>query len=165
MPDDQTRDLAAEALDEALDETQTQNIDPTTSSPSQLAEALNTLQAVIERNVEQLDNISEELSIEGQTLKNILENDAEMAQTQQQAEELTNKVKQRRTQLMASPEVTQAKTKMAELKEQKKEIEEALNTHLLNLYKITGQKIVDFSTGEQREFKIRASVGRSKKAA
>jgi hypothetical protein len=161
MPDDQTRDLAAEALDEV----QTDDINPATSSPSQLAEALNHLQAVIERNVEQLDNINEELSIEGNTLKNILDNDAEMASSQEQAEELTNKVKQRRTQLMASPEVAQAKTKMAELKEQRDEIQEALNTHLLNLYKITGQKIIDFSTGEQREFKIRASVGRSKKAA
>ena len=48
------------------------------------------------------------------------------------------------------------------MQDEVKEIEEALNTHLLNYYQQTGVKTVDLSDGAQRSFKITAKVSSKK---
>ena len=54
--------------------------------------------------------------------------------------------------------------KVTEFNAEKKELQEALNNHLLNLFQITGTKTFDMSSGEQREFSIRASLLSGKKS-
>lgn len=141
---------------------------PAANSPAtqqKVAETLTSLQNVIERNVSELDSLKEQLKSYRDSLKNIMDNDLTLTDAQDQLTSMSQKVKERKSQLQASPEVNQLKANIAEITERKKEIEEALNTHLLNLYQFTGAKTFDTSTGETREFEIRASVKGGKKAA
>lgn len=128
------------------------------NDPAALQETLTALQNIIERNVNELDRIKEELKVERDSLKNIFENDTKLSEAQEQVSTISQQVKERKSQIQASPEVMQYKTKIADLTEQKKEIEEALNNHLLNFYQVTGAKLIDTSDGKQREFNIRASI-------
>jgi DNA repair exonuclease SbcCD ATPase subunit len=130
-----------------------------------VAETLHSLQNIIERNVSELDRLKEQMKSFRDSLKNIMINDETLSDAEDQAAAMTQKVKERKSQLQASPEVNQLKANISEINERKKEIEEALNTHLLNLYQFTGAKTFDTSTGETREFEIRASVKSGKKAA
>jgi hypothetical protein len=155
-------DLAAQALAEA---NEIQLPSPSgIGSPQALGDALTALQNVIERNVNELDRIKEELQVERESLKNVFENDVELAEAEEQATVVTQKLKERKTKIQTSPQAMQLKSKIGELTEQKKEIEEALNNHLLNLYQVTGAKMFDTSDGSQREFDIRASIKGAKKS-
>lgn len=123
-----------------------------------LADTLSALQAVIERNAMELDRLKDEMKELRDSLKNVFENDAELGEAEEKAQLATQIIKERKTKVMASPQVLQLKTKIGELNEQKKEVEEALNNHLLNLYQVTGVKTFDTSSGQQREFNVRASL-------
>src|SRR5258708_20681162 len=149
-------DLAKQALADA-----TEHVTPAAlnaADPDDLAQTLTSLQNIIERNANELDRIKEQLKAQRDSLQGFFENDEELSDAQDQATAVTQKVKERKSKLQASPQVNQLKVKVAELLEQKKEIEQALNNHLLNLYQITGSKTFDTSSGEQREFDVRASL-------
>jgi chromosome segregation ATPase len=171
MTDDQMKtsdDLAADALDEANAADASSLPSPTQPSSSLhpnegVGEALTSLQNIIERNASELDRIKEELKVERESLKNVFENDSELAHAEEEAKAATIQLKERKSKLQTSPQATQLKAKITELNEQKKEVEEALNNHLLNLYQITGTQTFDVSDGSQREFKVRASLIGSKK--
>jgi hypothetical protein len=156
-------DLAQKALSQANQSALPSANSSSTQDSSQIAETLTALQNVIERNANELDRIKEELQIQRESLKNVFENDTELNEVEEQAQLVTQKLKERKAKVQASPQVLQYKTKIGELSEQKKEIEEALNNHLLNLYQVTGAKTFDTSSGEQREFNIRATIKGSKK--
>jgi chromosome segregation ATPase len=172
-------DLAAQALAEsdqeslpAGDDTLSLEASDTPQLPAanggvqaKVGETLHALQSVIERNVSELDRLKEQMKSYRDSMKNIMTNDETLSDAQEQATQITQKVKERKSQLNASPEVNQLKANISEISERKKEIEEALNTHFLNLYQLTGSKTFDTSTGETREFEIRASVKSGKKAA
>jgi len=168
MTDDTTLqsgdDLAAAALSEASQASPSSFTNPTINSAA-LAETLTSLQNVIERNADELDRIKEEMQIQREALKNVFENDAQLSEVSQEAAAVTQKVKERKSQIQTSPEILQYKTKIGELTEQKKEVEEALNNHLLNLFQITGTKTFDTMSGRQREFSVRASLKGNKKTA
>jgi hypothetical protein len=155
-------DLAANALAQANQTTLPSPSLPGTNSQA-LGDVLTSLQNIIERNVNELDRIKEEIQVERESLKNIFENDTELAEAEEQASVLTQKLKERKGRIQTSPQAMQLKSKIGELTEQKKEIEEALNNHLLNLYQVTGTKMFDTSDGRQREFDIRASIKGMKK--
>jgi small-conductance mechanosensitive channel len=123
-----------------------------------LGESLTSLQNVIERNVDLLDELKDQLKQYRESLKNLFENDTELSTAEEQVSTMTQKVKERKTKIQGSAEAMQLKAHISEVNDQKKEIEEALNNHFLNLYQITGAKTFDTSSGEQREFNIRASV-------
>jgi len=151
FPEDSMTD-AQDLADQALAQANSSAV------PEDIGEALTSLQNIIERNAIELDRIKEELKLERESLSNILDNDDALSDAQSEAEVLTQKVKERKVQINASLEVAKINANVKELSERKKETEEALNNHLLNLYKITGTAIVDMSSGEQREFSIRASL-------
>lgn len=158
-------DLAQKALEEANQSALPASTTPalTAQSSDDVAVTLLSLQNIIERNANELDRIKEELKIQRESLKNVFENDAELTEAEDQAQLITQKVKERKSRLMGSLQVNQLKSEITELSAQKKEIEEALNNHLLNLYQMTGAKTFDTSSGDQREFDIRASIKGGKK--
>jgi len=153
-------DLAADALEEA-GQTAAPSAPKASSKamdPSKLGETLQALQNVIERNADELDRIKEEMGVQREALKNVFENDSQLSEATTEAATVTAKVKERKSQIQNSPEILQYKTKIGELSEQKKEVEEALNNHLLNLFQITGTKTFDTLSGKQREFTVKASL-------
>jgi hypothetical protein len=87
-----------------------------------------------------------------------LENDVELKQAEEQAKETAVKSKERKSNLQKSPEYQQFRSKVETISDEIKELEESLNTHLLNYFQQTGVKSVDLSSGGQREFRILAKV-------
>lgn len=119
--------------------------------------ALITLQSVIERHIVELERLNEVKKSYRESLNNILSNDSELSEAQEQAAQITQRVKVRKSQLNASQEVNQIKANISEISERKKEIEESLNGHLISLFQMTGSRIVDLSSGT-KEFRIKATL-------
>lgn len=158
-------DLAAQALADAgqeMDDDSSENASMSPAVGAKVGETLTALQNVIERNVSELDALNEELKSFQDSLRNIMNNDETLAEAEEKASLLTQKVKERKSQLQVSPEVNQIKANITERKERQKEIKEALSNHFINLYQLTGAKTFDTAAGETREFDIRASVKSNK---
>lgn len=129
----------------------------TTQQPAQ-QDTLSALQALLERQSERVDELRKQLRMVSEGMKSILENDVELTEAVQVADQASKKLKDRKKNLTQSPEFRQQQTKSGELKDELKEIEESLNTHLLSYYQQTGVKTFDTSNGDQREFKLIAKV-------
>ncbi len=130
-----------------MDETQN-----TTQTP------LEALQSLIERHIQFSDDMKHQIKTVSESMKSMLENDTELTEIAEQAKEMTKKVASRKKTIAESPEFRSFRAKLVEMKDELKELEEALNTHLLTYYQQTGVKTVDLSTGKQREFRITARV-------
>lgn len=171
MSDDQKKlqtsdDLALDALSESSQSTPAlpaDSEDAELAASNELAETLASLQGVIERNAEQLENIANEMKLKREEMKNVFENDATLTEAQNQAKESTSKVKERKAALQSDPQITALKVQVGELSQQKKEIEETLSNHLVNYYSLTNSKSFDTSDGDQWEFSLKAKVKARKK--
>lgn len=130
----------------------------------QIAQTITSLQNVIERNADQLDELKTKLKEFREQLRSVFENDTSLSEAEEQAIQYQQQIKDRKSRLMSDPQVTSLQVKIGELNEQKKEIEEALSDHLVNYYQLTNSKSFDTSDGDQREFVIKASV-RGRRAA
>jgi len=150
-------DLASAALAQA-----NSTIKKEIAASDQLAETLESLQAVIERNADELSRLNSKLKEKRSMFKNVFDNDSILAELEEEYQRLVAKLKENKVRLQSSPEVTALKTQIAELREQKKDIEETLSSHLLNYYHLTGSTSFDTSDGDQWEFTINARV-KSKK--
>jgi chromosome segregation ATPase len=158
-------DLALEALNKASGTTtSSSDDDEELASSDDLAETLASLQRVIERSAEELDSISQKLKEKRDSLKNVFDNDAPLAEAKEQVDLHTTQLKERRTKLQADPQVTTLKVQIGEINEQKKELEETLSNHLLNYYSLTNSTSFDTSDGDQWDFTVKAKVkGRKNK--
>lgn len=121
------------------------------------ADELPALQALIERQAERIDQLNRQIKTHRESMKGILENDTALSEAEVQAETITKAVKERKKSLTDAPEFRELRAKTAELRDEAKELEESLNTHLLSYYDKTKVKTIDLPTGE-REFKIRAKL-------
>ncbi|MCC6710779.1 MAG: hypothetical protein IT416_00275 [Candidatus Pacebacteria bacterium] len=152
MSDDQIKSaeqLAKEALAEA---------DAEVESSNKVAETLGTLQNLIERHALNLEEIRKQIKETNESLRSVFENDTTLSTAQEEAQAVTSKVKERRSQLQSDPQVTSLKIKVGELKEQQKELEETLSNHLINYHTLTNSKSFDTSDGDQWDFSIRAKI-------
>jgi DNA repair exonuclease SbcCD ATPase subunit len=132
--------------------------DEETKASNELAETLNHLQNIIERNAQQLTQVLDEIKQRREGLRSVYENDAQLAEADEEAKVITQKVKERKSHLKNSQQVLSLQNQVSELNEQKKEIEEALSNHLINYYQLTNSTSFDTSDGDQWEFNIRAKV-------
>jgi len=164
MSDDQTKtgqdlvDAALASVDEAKSLINENSKGDEVADSNQLAESLMHLQGIIERNALELQNISNALKEKRESLKNVFDNDSQLAEAQEKAESLSTQVKERRSSLQNDPQVTSLKAQIGEINEQKKEVEETLNNHLLNYYQMTNSMSFDTSDGDQWEFNVRAKI-------
>lgn len=124
----------------------------------EVAQTLTALQNVIERNALELQRLANELKELRETVKNVFENDNELAIAQEQVSVFAQQLKERKAKLDSNPVITQNKVKIGELTEQKKEVEEALSNHLLNYFQLTNSTSFDTSDGDQWEFTVHAKV-------
>jgi small-conductance mechanosensitive channel len=159
-------DLALAALSQQSAATNMAGVNSTDSESEQSDKVANTLthlQNVIERNANELARINGELKEHRDSMKSVFENDAELSEASDQAQQIANAVKARRTALQNNPQVTSLKAKVGDLNEQKKEIEETISNHLVNYFALTNSKSFDTSDGDQWEFDIKAKVKSRKK--
>ena len=146
-------DLALAALNEASGAS-----DSEAAASDELADSLNHLQNVIERNALELEKLRQDMKIKRESLKSVYENDAQLSEAEEEQRKKSESVKERRTQISTGPQATALKAQIAEVRENKKEIEETLSNHLLNYFSITNSRSFDTSEGDQWEFNITAKV-------
>lgn len=120
-------------------------------------------QAIINRQAQRLDSLKEDTRKINDSLKSILENDAQLVGFENELKESSKRLKERKASLTQSAESVQLKYKLKEVREQIKELEESLNNHLLNYFQLTGTKVFDTDSGQQREFKVFAKILGKKK--
>ena len=140
-----SQDLAAQALDES-------------QRSDQFAETLQSLEKIIERNANQLNELKEELKKRRQMLKNYFENDVQLAEAEEQAIDYKNQVKERKIGLQLEPQVVDLQVKIKELRERQREIQETLSNHLVNHHRMTNSTSFDTSDGDQWEYQIQAKI-------
>lgn len=128
------------------------------------ADTVMATQAIINRQAVRLDTLKEDVKRLNDSLKSIMENDEQLSQVENELKESSKKLKERKSQLTQSAESVQLKYKLKDVREQIKELEESLNNHLLNFYQLTGTKVFDTDSGQQREFKVTAKIMGTKKA-
>lgn len=143
----------------AQDDQSTELDDATEVAQSdKLAETLQYLQNLIERNATQLKTVHDELKEKRESLQNILENDQELTEAETAAKSQVDAVKQRKASLQSTPESINLKNEVGELREKLHEIEDTLNSHLLNYYQLTNSTSFDTSDGDQWDFTVKAKL-------
>ena len=157
MPAEEQIKTSDDLVDDALAATAGTVRDELAAS-DRIAETLTALQTVIERNANELGTLDKQLKEKREMLSNILDNDQELATAQAEAKKNTEAVKQRKADVAAQPQAVNLKLEIAELAQNKKEIEEALSSHLVNYHQLTGSTSFDTADGDQWEFAIKARV-------
>ncbi len=147
-------DLALAALSEASQQSDTDEL----AESNQLADTLNSLQNLIEKHARELTRIEGELKEKRQSLKNIFDNDIQLTEAKEEVDRHTQAMKERRVQLQNDPQSTSLKIDVAELNQQKKELEETLSNHLVNYHALTNSTSFDTSDGDQWDFSIKAKI-------
>lgn len=166
MNDDQNMaqssdDLAQAALsgdDVVSEKVVDDNEDPEVTKSNELAETINSLQSLIEKHARELTRLDSELKEKRQSLKNVFDNDVQLIEAKEEVDKHTQQMKERRSQLQSDPQATTLKIDVAELNQQKKEIEETLSNHLVNYHALTNSMSFDTSDGDQWDFSIRAKI-------
>lgn len=156
-------DLATAALNDAQMSEATALVDNEVAASDQVAQTLQSLQNVIERNARELSRIEDELKQKRESLKSLFENNSDLAEAEQVLEVQSQAVKEKRAKVQSDPQATTLKVQIGELSQQKKETEETLSDHLVNYHSLTHSKSFDTSDGDQWEFDIRAKVKGNKK--
>ena len=139
-------------------------VGPEGADPNALAQAeefgetLLATQNLIQRYSHQFDTLKKQMSELRESLNNLFENDTELQEKEAQAKSLVTDVKQQKQKVKESPEAVQLQLKIKDLGEEKKEIEEALNNHLLRYYQLTGSQVIEQPDGSEREFSVSARL-------
>ena len=164
-------DLVKQALnsdEEAVDHTVDQEAaqlkqsmmtdDEEVNKSNELANTLNALQTLIEKHALELTRLNEELKTKRQSIKNVFDNDVQLSENQEEVERFNQQLKERKSQLQNDPQIISLKVDVADLNEQKKELEETLSNHLVNYHALTNSTSFDTSEGDQWEFSIKAKI-------
>ena len=136
-------------------------IEPVVEAQVLDATALDATQNLIIRLSQQLEDMEKQQKDLKDMLKGVFDNDETLTKANQEAEAHMKTAKSRKTEISGSGEVIDLRSKIADLSEDVKLIQESLNTHLLNYYQLTGSKAVDFPGGDEREMIIRCKLKKS----
>lgn len=160
---DSGEDLAAKALEEAQEKELPAVTQTEAQKSDQFADTLHSLEGVIERHANQLEELKAELKERRQMLHNYFTNDEKLATAEEQVKEYRTEVKQCKSKLQQEPQVVDLKIKIKELKERRQEVEDTLSNHLINHHQLTNSTSFDTSEGDQWGYKIKAKVKRKPK--
>lgn len=163
MTDDQKQisasdELALDALSQASQASESVDGDDEIKQSNELAETLNSLNNLIEKHARELTRIEGELKEKRQSLKSVFDNDVQLAEAIEEVEKHNQAMKERKVQLQNDPQSTSLKIDVAELNQQKKELEETLSNHLVNYHALTNSTSFDTSDGDQWDFSIKAKI-------
>ena len=163
MTDDQKQisasdELALDALNQVSQASEAADGDDEIKQSNELAETLNSLNNLIEKHARELTRIEGELKEKRQSLKSVFDNDVQLAEAIEEVEKHNQAMKERKVQLQNDPQSTSLKIDVAELNQQKKELEETLSNHLVNYHALTNSTSFDTSDGDQWDFVIKAKI-------
>lgn len=149
---DTSTELANQALASVADEKSE------VEASNKIAETLNALQGVIERNAHELQELEKTMREKREMLKNMVDNNTDVSEAEAKAKVINDELKQKKAKVAADPATVSLKLQLAEISQNKKEVEETLSEHLVNYYQLTGSKSFDTSDGDQWEYNIKARV-------
>lgn len=152
-------DASQQLAEQALDATSSKD---EVAQSEKIAETLNALQGVIERNARELGQLNKQLKEKREMLKNMVDNDVEVSAAEEKVKLIQNELKEKKAKISTDPAQVALKLEVAELANNKREIEETLSSHLVNYHQLTGSTSFDTSDGDQWEFKISARVKATK---
>lgn len=152
-------DASQQLAEQALDATSSKD---EVAQSEKIAETLNALQGVIERNARELGQLNKQLKEKREMLKNMVDNDTEVSAAAEKVKLIQNELKEKKAKISTDPAQVALKLEVAELANNKREIEETLSSHLVNYHQLTGSTSFDTSDGDQWEFKISARVKATK---
>ena len=116
------------------------------------------MQNLIERHALELTKIDSELSEKREAIKSVFDNDTLLAEKKEELDQYNQQYKERKSQIQNNPQVIALKVDVADLTEQKKDLEETLSNHLINYHSLTNSTSFDTSDGDQWEFVIKAKI-------
>lgn len=151
-------DLANQALAASQTPQAAASIDDEAQQSDQYAETLSALEGLIERNATQLEEIKQEMKERREMLSNYFENDTELSAAEEEAKTYSQQIKERKQKLHGEPQAIELQTRLKELSERSKEIEDTLSNHLLKHYQMTNSTSFDTSDGDQWEYTLKAKV-------
>jgi len=125
--------------------------------------AFEATRAIVSRQAQRLQELKRELKLYASQLKSLLENDAGLAEAEQEAKRLNQRVKTRKAEIMETQEAKSIKLKMMDLKEERSELEDSLSNHLFALYQSTGVLEFEDTQGNIWEYDIKARLKSRKK--
>ncbi len=134
-----------------------------TAQAEQFGEMLTSIQNIVERYGDQLDELNQKVHELRESLANLFANNEELAQAEEQEKTLKSDVKAKRQRIKESPEAVQLQIKMKELQEEANEIKQTLSNHLIRYYQMTGSQVIETAGGEEREFSLNARLKGKKK--
>lgn len=155
-------ELAIDALSQASKNSDATDIDEEAESSDDFADTLNSLQNLIEAKATKLMNIKNQMKKKRQMIKDVFTNDAQLQETEQKKEEIYTAWKERKNIVREQPEVKNLKEDLRMMREEQKDVEESLSSHLINYHQLTNSTSFDTSDGDQWEFKIKAKVKNKK---
>ena len=162
-------DLAIEAVSEATKQV-SQSMSDTSGSTSdsqqmseveksdEFADTLHSLEQVIESKASKLMQLKQNIKHKQQMIKNVFENDVELAEAEQQKAEVQQSWKERKAKISDTAEVTELRQEVKEMRANQKDLEESLSNHLINYHQLTNSTSFDTADGDQWEFNIKAKV-------
>lgn len=121
-------------------------------------DTLTASQNLIGRLGVQLDDLKQKQKEVREMIKGVFENDEGLTEAETKAEEVTQTIKDRKSQLNESAEIKELKIKLAEINEDMKLVQESLTAHLVNYFQLTGSTSVDLPDGSEREFELLAKL-------
>ncbi|HPS40691.1 MAG TPA: hypothetical protein PLQ50_01640 [Candidatus Woesebacteria bacterium] len=148
-------ELALDALSQTNQEVEAED---EVNKSNELAETLTSLQNLIEKHARELIRIEAELKEKRQSLKSVFDNDVQLVEARDEVDRHAQVLKERKMQLQNDPQSTSLKIDIAELNQQKKELEETLSNHLVNYHSLTNSMSFDTSDGDQWDFSIKAKI-------
>jgi len=119
---------------------------------------ITTLSSLIEKHARELIRLKGEIKQRRESLKSVFENDSQYQEAKEEVDKHSETLKERKAQIVNDPQAISLKTDIAELNQEKKEIEETLSNHLINYHGLTNSTSFDTSDGDQWDFKIKASI-------
>jgi hypothetical protein len=144
-------DLAQTALSEQEGQDEIAN-------SQKVAETINALQGVIERNALELQELAKKIKLKREMMKSTLDQNQGLAEAEEKVKAVATELKEQKSKVANDPAMVSLKLELAELAQNKREIEETLSSHLVNYHQLTGSTSFDTSDGDQWEFKISARV-------
>lgn len=137
---------------------------PDDVAPQSQIDQLHQLEALVSRKVSQIDELKEKLKNFREQVKNIADNDEQLQKAEQAANDTVTAVQKRKAEIRNLPEIRSLRMQTKEVSDELKEVQESLNTHLVNLHQLTGTKEFTTLSGETREFELVAKLKPKKKS-
>lgn len=154
-------------LEASVDEVQPLSVtelEAQTQQAEEFGEVLMSLQNIVQRYGDQLDELNGKIKELRDSLNNLFANNEDLQKAEEQEKTLKNDVKQKRQRIKESPEAVQMQMKIRESQEEANEIKQSLSNNLIRYYQMTGSQVIENADGTEREFSVSARLKGKKKS-